>query len=156
MKKASQKFAVGATIAAAAGYLAGILTAPKSGKETREDIQHGAAKARSEAEHQLKNLHSELNGLINDGKSQANKANDKVKKELAEVLAKAHVAKDKAREMLSAIHEGDAEDKDLQKAIDEVTKAIKHVKKYLKSPVEAPVEKKADAPAAKKPTTKKS
>lgn len=32
------KFAIGALIGAAAGLVAGILTAPKSGKETRQDI----------------------------------------------------------------------------------------------------------------------
>lgn len=131
MKRTSQRLAIGASVAAAVGYLAGILTAPKSGKETRQEIQRNASKARTEAEHQLKMLHSELNSLINDGKNQANIANAKLKKELAEVLAKAHIAKDKAREMLSAIHEGDAEDRDLQKAITEVNKAIKHLKKYI-------------------------
>lgn len=133
MKKSTSKIAVGAAIAAAAGYVAGILTAPKSGKETRKDIQQSAAKARTEAEHKLKALHSELSGLISEGKTQVDKAQDKAKKQIAAALATAHVAKDKAREMLSAIHEGDAEDKDLQKAIDEVNKAISHLKKYLHS-----------------------
>lgn len=152
MRKSTERLAVGATIAAAVGYVAGILTAPKSGKETRAEIQRNASKARTEAEHQLKSLHSELNNLINDGKDQANKANTKVKKELAEVLAKAHIAKDKAREMLSAIHEGDAEDRDLQKAITEVSKAIKHLKKYMNNP---PVEKTEATVTGKKETTKK-
>lgn len=131
MKKSASKLAVGAAIAAAAGYVAGILTAPKSGKETRKDIQQSAAKARSEAEHKLKALHSELSGLISDGKAQVDKAQDKAKKQITAALATAHVAKNKAREMLSAIHEGDAEDKDLQKAIDDVNKAITHLKKYI-------------------------
>jgi gas vesicle protein len=152
MKKTTERLAVGATIAAAVGYVAGILTAPKSGKETRAEIQRNASKARTEAEHQLKGLHSELNSLINDGKDQANKANAKVKKELAEVLAKAHIAKDKAREMLSAIHEGDAEDRDLQKAISEVSKAIKHLKKYLNNP---PADKAQANKTTKKPADKK-
>ena len=33
-----KKVAVGAVVAAAAGFVAGILTAPKSGKETREEV----------------------------------------------------------------------------------------------------------------------
>lgn len=40
------KFAVGALVAAAAGFVAGILTAPKSGKETREDLKYAALKAK--------------------------------------------------------------------------------------------------------------
>jgi gas vesicle protein len=34
----TSKFAIGALIGAAAGVVAGIMTAPKSGKETRDDI----------------------------------------------------------------------------------------------------------------------
>jgi gas vesicle protein len=38
--------AFGAVIGAVAGFVTGILVAPKSGKETREDIKHGAVKAK--------------------------------------------------------------------------------------------------------------
>lgn len=133
MKKSTEKIAVGAAIAAAAGYVAGILTAPKSGKDTRKDIQGAAVKARTEAEHKLKSLHSELSGLIDQGKSSADELQDKAKDQLNKVIGGAQVAKDKAREMLSAIHEGGAEDKDLQTAINEVNKAIGHLKKFLKN-----------------------
>lgn len=40
------KLAVGAIIGAATGVVAGILTAPKSGKETREDIKDKATEAK--------------------------------------------------------------------------------------------------------------
>jgi gas vesicle protein len=43
------KFALGALIGAAAGFVAGILTAPKSGKETREDIKTVANDAKDKA-----------------------------------------------------------------------------------------------------------
>ena len=62
--------ATGALIAAGAGYLAGILTAPKSGKETRRDI----SKARSDSEKQLKKLHSDLNGLIKEAETKTKQA----------------------------------------------------------------------------------
>lgn len=133
MKKSTEKLAVGAAIAAAAGYVAGILTAPKSGKDTRQDIQKAAAKARAEAEHKLKSLHSELTELIDRGKDGAEKLEDKAKKQFMNILDNAQKAKSKAREMLSAVHEGGAEDKDLQTAIDDVNKAISHLKKYLHS-----------------------
>jgi len=133
MKKSSGgKIAAGAAIAAVAGYVAGILTAPKSGKETRADIQQAATKARAEAEHKLKSLHSELNELIDQGKEISGKLSLRAKKQLAAALASAIKAKEKAREMLSAVHEGGAEDKDLQSAIDDVNKAIAHLKKFLK------------------------
>lgn len=56
----SGKIAVSAIIAATAGYVAGILTAPKSGKETRKDIQDKALKAKREAEARLKALYSDI------------------------------------------------------------------------------------------------
>jgi len=40
------KFALGALIAAATGFAAGLLTAPKSGKETRNDIKDAANKTK--------------------------------------------------------------------------------------------------------------
>lgn len=43
------KFAIGALIGVAAGFITGILTAPKSGKETRQDIKEASAKAKDVA-----------------------------------------------------------------------------------------------------------
>lgn len=44
------KFPLGAVIGLAAGVVAGILTAPKSGKETRADIKHKAGELKDGAE----------------------------------------------------------------------------------------------------------
>lgn len=49
MKKGT-KYALGTAVAAGIGYVAGILTAPKSGKETRQNIQDQAIKAKKESE----------------------------------------------------------------------------------------------------------
>lgn len=43
------KFALGALLGAAAGLVAGVLTAPKSGKETRADIKAKAEDMKTEA-----------------------------------------------------------------------------------------------------------
>ncbi len=51
---------------------------------------------------------------------------------LEKAVGVAKIAKEKSRELLSAIHEGDADDKDLQNAIKEATKAVDHLKSYLK------------------------
>ncbi len=126
MQKRS-KIALGTVLAAGAGYLAGVLTAPKSGQETRKDIRKKAAAAKSEAERKLKEAHSELDKLI----SKANSGKTKVTGEVKEAVAKAEAAKQKAKELLSAIHEGEAEDHDLKKAIDEAKEALTHLKKYL-------------------------
>ncbi|HET8709211.1 MAG TPA: YtxH domain-containing protein [Candidatus Saccharimonadales bacterium] len=132
MGKFAKKLALGTGIAAVAGYVAGILTAPKSGKETRKDIKDAANKSLAEAEKELKKLHTELNGLINDGKKKSKDLKGKAEKELNAAVDKAKTSKEKARTVLSALHEGDAEDKDLQKAIAEANRAIKHMKTYLK------------------------
>jgi gas vesicle protein len=132
MGKLAKKFAIGTTLAAAAGYLVGILTAPKSGKETREDIKETAQKSITEAENELKKLHTELNALLDEGKKKSGELSDKASNELNALLEKAKDSKEKARVLISAIHEGDAEDKDLAIAIAEANKAIDHLRSYLK------------------------
>lgn len=131
MSKTTKRLAVSTFVAAAAGYVAGVLTAPKSGKETRQDIQHAASKAKTEAERNLKNLHSELDNLISQGKEKVVDLKSKTKTDLVGALASAKTAKEKARELLTALHDGDADDKDLKKAVKDVNKAIAHLKKYL-------------------------
>lgn len=131
MNKNSKRFAIGTVIAAAAGYVAGILTAPKSGKETREDVKNAAVKAKLEAEKELKKLHSEMDKQLTRAKSAALKLQATGKDELNSLVANASKAKEKARDMLTAIHDGDVEDKDLKAAIKEVEQAIKHLRTYL-------------------------
>ncbi len=127
----AKNFAIGTTIAAIAGYVAGVLTAPKSGKETRGDIKDTANKGVLEAEKELKKLHSELDKLLNESRDKGSDLSDKASKELTILVDKAKDSKEKARTMLSAIHEGDAQDKDLRKAITEAHKAIDHIRTYL-------------------------
>lgn len=129
--KRAQRYAIGAVVAAVTGYVAGILTAPKSGKETRKDIGETAVKAKTEAEKKLKELHSELDVLLGKVKAGAKKVKSGASEEFAAAVTRAQFAKEKAREILSALHEGDANDKDLKKAIDEVNQSIDHLKKYL-------------------------
>lgn len=130
MKKGA-KVALGTALAAGAGYVAGILTAPKSGKETRKDIQKQAAKVRKQTELKLKELNSELAKLIATAKTKAKGAEASAKAELHRALERGVAAKEKAREILSGVHEGESGDKDLQKAVADVNKAIDHLKKYL-------------------------
>lgn len=131
VNKNAKKFALGTIIAAAAGYVTGILTAPKSGKETRDDVKNAAVKAKMEAEKTLKQLHSDLNTQLARAKKTALNLEAKGKDELNSIVNKASTAKEKAKEMLTAIHEGDVEDKDLKSAIKDVTQAVNHLKAYL-------------------------
>ena len=64
----SRKLAIGALIAGAAGYIAGLLTAPKSGEETREDIVDKAGDLKDQAAEELKKAHDELDDQPGTGK----------------------------------------------------------------------------------------
>lgn len=124
--------AAGTFIAAGAGYLAGILTAPKSGKQTRKDIGKNANKARSDGEKQLKKLHSELNDLLKDADTKTKQARFRASQELKDATEKAKTAKLKTKEILSALHNGDADDPNLQALVEEVKLAKTNLLKYLK------------------------
>ena len=133
MSKSSSKGVVAAVIlGAAAGYVAGVLTAPKSGKETRQDIKNAADKYKSEAEQRLQLLRDELSVLIDDASARARYYSDKGRKEVAVLVDKAKMAQNKAREVMSAAKSGEAQDKDLDKAIAEANQAKKHLIDYMK------------------------
>ena len=127
-----KNIAIGAAIAAGVGYVAGVLTAPKSGKQTRKDIAKSASKARLDSEKQLKKLHSELNDLIKDGEAMSKKTRIKAQKELNEALANGKQAKQKAREVLSALHDGTADDPNLQAMVEEIKLAKQNLVTFVK------------------------
>lgn len=129
----SKKWAMRALFAAGIGYVVGLLTAPKSGKETRQDIQSAASKAKKDAEKKLKAAHKELGDLLDKGKDRATKLTKQAKDEYQNLSNRATNAKQRASELLSAIHEGEADDIELQKAIDEAKKASDHLRKFLAS-----------------------
>lgn len=131
MRESTRRWAVGAMVAGAAGYVAGILTAPKSGKETRQDIKEAAAQGLSEAEKQLKRLHTELSDVIGQARERAGTLTGKAKSELETAIGLTSQVKEKAREILSAVHEGHAEDKELMQAVQDAKKAVDHLKTYL-------------------------
>lgn len=132
MGKNSDKFVLGAIVAGIIGYIAGVLTAPKSGKETREDIKVAASKGIAEAEKQLKKVHTELSAVLADATAKADQLSGKAKEELERLAQKAAKAKEKVRVALSAIHDGKADDEDLDKALKEAKDSLSALKTYLK------------------------
>jgi gas vesicle protein len=140
-KKRSGNLAAGALIAAAAGYVAGILTAPKSGKETRKDIQTAASKAKAESEKKLKELYAELSGLVDTAKTKVKTASTSAKTEIDKAVNAAQSAMTKAGDLLSAVREGEADDKELKQAIKEAEAATKHLKEYLAKDAKKPAAK---------------
>jgi gas vesicle protein len=125
-----KKFAVGAVFMAALGYVAGLLTAPKSGKETRDDIKNKAGDTIAAAEKELKKLHTELTDVIDEVSDRITSFRNN--KDVSNALDKGRDAKQKAREVLSTLHDGEANDKDLQKAIKDATQAIEHLRDFLR------------------------
>jgi gas vesicle protein len=119
-------------LAALGGYLAGILTAPKSGKETRADLGDAAQAGFDKADQELFDAVAELSNLLESAKSQAADLSDKARAEFEEATAKAKMARDKAREVLSAVHEGGAKDNDLNLAVVQANRALNHLREYLK------------------------
>lgn len=141
MKRRIGRAALGATAAALAGFLAGILTAPKSGRETRSDIRAAANRLKTDAEKQLKQIHSQLADVIRVSKAGLRHSVKEGSSELRAAVARAEVAKDKARTILSALHEGDADDQQLKMAVADARSALEHLKKYVKKPVVPPPKK---------------
>ncbi|MDB5170600.1 MAG: hypothetical protein JWO35_294 [Candidatus Saccharibacteria bacterium] len=127
-----KKIAIGSTLAAAAGYIAGVMTAPKSGKQTRGDLKAKAGITAMKAEKDLKKLQAELSRFIDEAKGNSEKLSVKARSEIDDMVEKAKDTKEKAREMISAVREGEADDKDLQNAVNEAREAIDHLRNYIK------------------------
>jgi len=123
-------FAIGAGLMAVAGYIAGLLTAPKSGRETRADIRTTAEGAVTATERELKKLHTELTDVIDEVSDRL--SSFKNRKEVGDALDRGRDAKQKAREVLSLLHDGETDDKELKKAIADATKAIEHLRDFLR------------------------
>lgn len=131
--KVGRKVALGATLAGIGGYLAGILTAPKSGRETREDIADKADEIGFETERQLRIAQNDLSVVIKDAQSKTVALSSQAREEFNEALLRAREASTKAKTLLKAAKDGKAEDPELNKAIKQAKSAAKNLGKFLKS-----------------------
>lgn len=129
----SRKLAIGAALAGAVGYVTGILTAPKSGRETREDIADKADDIKESAEEQLQIAHDELNELIQTAKNKSVALGSKAREEFNEAVVRAKDAQNKASHVLKAVKAGEADDPALNKAIKQAKQAKKNLSKYIGS-----------------------
>lgn len=128
-----RKIALGALIAGAAGYVAGILTAPKSGEETRHDIATKAADIRDELVQQLQLLHIELEDLIKQAKDKSIALSSQAREDFNEAVVAAKDAKDKTATLLKGVKAGEATDPELNKAIKQAKAAAKNLAKFFKN-----------------------
>lgn len=131
MKKTTAAFV--AMIAAGAGYLGGLLSAPRSGKQTRDKLAKSASKAKTDGEKQLKKLYGEISDSIADVEKQVTKARSKANNERKEAVKTAREARDKAKLLLTAIRNGEADDPNLKSVLSEVKSAKTHLGKFVKS-----------------------
>jgi len=132
-KNVGRKIVAGTIFALVAGYVVGILTAPKSGKETRQDIKNASDIAMCEAEAKLKDFYAELSKVLDQATDKAKIATGKGREKLDDLMADAREAQIKVKEVLSAIRHGDAEDPDLRSAIKQASQAKKDLVYYLKN-----------------------
>ena len=128
-----RKLAIGALIAGAAGYVTGLLTAPKSGKETRADIADKAGELREDAEAKLQEAHDELSDLLKKTKTKTGELGAKAKAEFNEAVWRAKDAQGKTAKVIKAIRAGHADDRNLDRALKQARQAKKNLAKYLKS-----------------------
>jgi gas vesicle protein len=131
--KTGRKVAVGAVVAGIGGFVAGILTAPKSGKETRAELAEQASAVKNDAEIELAVAQRELGIVIKDAQAKTANLGAKAKEELNEALIRAKDAQSKAVIVMKAFKAGQAEDPELNKAVKQAKQAQKNLGKFLKS-----------------------
>ncbi len=132
-KHAGRKIAVGSLIAGGIGYLAGILSAPKSGNDTRKAITDKADDIKVSTEDQLHELNDELKGLINTAKSKTLNLNSTARSEFNEAVIKAKDTQNKTAQVIKAVKSGEAADPDLNRAIKQAKQSIKNLGKFFQT-----------------------
>ncbi len=124
-----KKFGLGILIGAVAGVIAGLLTAPKSGKETREDLKNKAKEVKGVAERKLKTAYSELGSLSEEAKKQAKNLKGKAEAEWSELAKKADELKVKVKAAITSIKSGDDDGDDA--TIDQILKDFEALRKKI-------------------------
>lgn len=131
-KDTGKKIAVGAVLAGIAGYVTGILTAPKSGKQTRTDIKNKAGEIKKTAQEELKQAHDDLTKIINSARSKSINLGASARIEFNEAVIRAKDARNKGAHIIKAVKSGSADDPQLNQAVKQMNKAKKNLEKYLK------------------------
>jgi len=125
--------AIGAAIAGAVGYIVGVLTAPKSGKETRDDIARKSGEVKDSLLNELSDRQDELAALLARVKSETIVLSGKARAEFNEAVARAKDAQGKLKVAILAVKAGEADDPELNKAIKQAKAAAKNLNKYFKN-----------------------
>ena len=124
--------AIGAAVGAVIGVVVGVLFAPQSGKETRADIKDTATKAMDKVVAEAKKLQNELGSLIDSGEEKIKDAGRSASKKAKDLVEQAPNAQDALKVLVKSVKAGEADDKDLNKAIKKAKEARDSLKAYLK------------------------
>lgn len=79
------KFALGALFGAAVGVVAGFLSAPKSGKETRAELKEKTMKTKDEVSKKAEYVASKASDMAEDAKVKLQDVTENVKTEASEL-----------------------------------------------------------------------
>ncbi len=124
----NHKILKGGIIGAVVGVVAGLLFAPRSGKETRQIIKTKAEKAAQAAEGELKKVFTELESALEASKEQLETLKGKAKEDYADLRKRAEVAQAKVKELIATVRDGDFTKEELDEIISEAKKAEKALK----------------------------
>lgn len=115
-------FIKGTIIGAAVGAAAALLLAPKSGKETQEDLKRRARLAKQDLDKMLEDLAVDLSGRIEDVKSAAKDLHGEAKLESKDLVRRAEVLKQDLR--ISATNLASAGSKAKDTAVDDAKRLL--------------------------------
>lgn len=121
-----KRLGLGIVLGAIGGVITGLLTAPKSGKETIQDLKDKAVEVKGSAERKLKEAHKELDKVSKDAKDKAKNLQGKAKEEMDELGKKADDLKDKAKNAITSIKSGDDDSDDA--TVDQLLKDLVAIK----------------------------
>ncbi len=95
------KIALGAVVGAVAGFVTGILVAPKSGKETREEIKNGALKTKDDVAVSVEKAKEMTREKTQEVKAKAGEIVDDVSSQATELKARTEQAVEGAKKGFS-------------------------------------------------------
>ncbi|QQS64774.1 YtxH domain-containing protein [Candidatus Saccharibacteria bacterium] len=124
-KSNGAKVAVGAVLGVVGGFVAGLLFAPKSGKETRADIKQAAEKL-------IDKVQKEAEDIFAQAKKVESTLEEKAKAELVRLKHKAEEARDKVKAAASKAADK-KDDAALQAALDDAHSAFSNLKAFVKN-----------------------
>jgi gas vesicle protein len=107
------------------GYVAGLLTAPRSGQRTRKRLQKSVNIQQIERE--FKSIYSENKDLLNKV-SKIPKFNSKFK----EIENRTRTSQKKIKNILSSLHGQDNLDEDLEAALSRAKESLNELRKFIK------------------------